>query len=153
MPPVFGKNGLTEKVSFNIQRGHAKAAEIIAARGKFPWQHRSEVFRYCVKFGLDHIDSLDPGHVDSVMRRANMMIEAARQQDENAKFLEVFDKLREQIAAVRSHWERAQVASLIGYYDRQIKAMPDEPEHEHLWKMRYEQELERYKEQVAGWGD
>lgn len=151
VPPSLGKDDKGGRVQLYIQQGHVRAAEILARSGLFPWRLPNDAFRYCIKKGLDYIDNLEPTLINSVMRRANMMIAAGRELEERLKFQEVFDILRDRIAGARTEFDKDEVRRLITYYESQIGAMPDEPVNEFMWKMRYTNELQPYKEQVERW--
>ena len=145
VPPSLGKDGHSERIQCYIQSGHARALNILARSGVFPFEERNDVVRWCIKFGLERLDAMEPTLINSVMRRANLMIAMAQDEMERQKFLEAFDKLRTVVSAHMSRNEREMAKDLLKKYRDQIEKMPDTPERELRWKMKYLDELDTFK--------
>lgn len=145
VPPALGKDGRSERIQCYIQSGHARALNIIARSGVFPFEEKNDVVRYSLKKGLEHLDTIEPVLINSVMRRTNMMIAAAKDQIERMKFVEVFDELRTALNMARTDHDKAMAKDLYLYYKQQIHAMPDVPESQLRWKLKYLDELEAFK--------
>ena len=144
VPPQLGQ-GHSEKVQCYVQAGHARALNIIARSGAFPFQERNDVVRWCIKHGLEELDRREVHLINSVMRRTNLMIAMAIDEIERAKFLEAFDHLRTAIAGHMGRGEKEMSKDLLARYRDQIEKMPDEPERELRWKMKYLDELDTFK--------
>jgi hypothetical protein len=108
----------------------------------FPFEEKNDVVRYCIKFGLERLERIEPVLINSVMRRTNLMIAMAQEEIEKMKFDEAFDKLRAVVAGHMGRNDLASARDLVKYYRDQIQKMPEEPEREARWKMRYLNELD-----------
>lgn len=152
VPPSHDLKTPGEKISATIQRPHLRAIKVLAERGRFGWRLNADVIRFCIKKGLDYVDSIDPGVINGHLQKANLMIAAALYAEEQRAHLEAFSRLRDQITNARTDIERLQVKELVTQYRYYVNAMPDDPQHELLWKARYHEDLSRFEEQVESWG-
>jgi hypothetical protein len=57
----------------------------------------------------------------------------------------VFAKLQEISSGVRDDFSKSRAVRMYLLFKDQISKMPNEPDHELMWKMRYEDELARFK--------
>jgi hypothetical protein len=149
VPPELGK-GHSERVQFHVQSLHARMVSIVARSGVFPWSRDADVLRWCVQIGLERISELEPSLINSVMRRANIMVELGRDQIYRQKFLEVFNTLRESINSSLALGDQGEARETVGRFRKEILAMPDEPERELRWKLRYIEKLETEYRQFLG---
>jgi hypothetical protein len=145
VPPSLGKDGKSERIQCYVQAGHIRALNIVGRCGVFPFDEKNDVIRWCIKVGLERLNQLEPHLINSHIRRANIMIAHARDQVERSKFVETFNLLRESVNAARSDLDREGVLELYYTYKKQIDAMPNVPDHELRWKMKYEEELAHFK--------
>jgi hypothetical protein len=142
VPPELEK-GKSARIQAYIQSGHDRALSIVARSGVFPFEKESDVIRWCIKLGLERIDSLEPLLINSVMKRTNIMIELLREEINRQKFLETMDLIRSAVMAHLGRNEEDMARDLVGRCFKQISAMPDEPERELRWKLKYLEQLER----------
>lgn len=142
VPPQLGKDGHSERIQCYVQSGHVRALNILARSGVFPFEEKNDVVRWCIKHGLEKLDTIEPVMINSVMRRTNLMIAMAQEEIERMKFIEAFDKLRTAVSGHMGRNDRAMARDLVKRYRDQIEKMPDEPERELRWKMRYLDELD-----------
>src|SRR5882672_3545621 len=72
VPPELDK-GKSQRIQCYVQSGHYRLLNIIARSGHFPFEERNDVIRWCLQFGLQYIDTLEPALTRSVMSQANIM--------------------------------------------------------------------------------
>jgi hypothetical protein len=144
VPPQLEK-GHSEKIQCYVQSGHVRALNVIARSGVFPFEEKNDVVRWCVKFGLEELDRREIRLINSVMRRTNLLIAMAQEDIERLKFLEAFDKLRTVVSGHMGRNDRAMARDMVIRYREQIEKMPDEPERELRWKIKYLDELDTFK--------
>lgn len=142
VPPELQK-GKSARVQCYIQSGHERALHIIARSGVFPFEKETDVIRWCIKFGLEKLDQLEPRLINSVMRRANMALEVLKDEIERQKHLEVMEQSRTAIHGYLGRGEEEMAKDLVQRLHKIILAMPDEPERELRWKVKYLEQLER----------
>ena len=142
VPPELEK-GKSQRIQAYIQSGHDRALAIVARSGVFPFEQKQDVIRWAIKLGLEKIDSLEPTLINSVMKRTNIIIELLREEIDRQKFLETMDKTREAVHSHLGRGEEDMAKDLVARIHKQIAAMPDEPERELRWKLRYLTQLER----------
>lgn len=145
VPPQLGKDGHSERVQCYVQSGHVRALNIIARSGVFPFEEKNDVVRWCIKCGLEELDRREPVMINSVIRRTNLLIAMAQEEIERMKFLEAFDKLRSATSGHLGRNDREMARDLVLRYRDQIEKMPDEPERELRWKIKYLDELEQFR--------
>jgi len=141
VPPELGK-GKSQRFQVYIQSGHDRALNIIARSGIFPFEQPQDVARWCLWFGLTELDRLEPKLINSVMKRVNMMIFANREEIERQKFLEWMDTSKQAIQGHLGRGDEAEAREMVANNYKQILAMPDEPDRELRWKMKYLNQLE-----------
>jgi hypothetical protein len=141
VPPEIGK-GKSSRIQAYIQSGHDRALSIIARSGVFPFEREQDVIRYCIWFGLTHLDKLEPTLINSVMRRANMMIYDNREEIERQKFLEWLETQKQAVQGHLGRGDEASAREVVARNYKQILSMPDEPEREERWKHKYLNQLE-----------
>lgn len=145
VPPNFGKS-IGENFHLRIQTGHMRALHIIAKSGMFPCETPQDVGRWCIKHGLDELARRGAKGINSVMFRTNLMLAHSAEDLSKQRMDEVFAKLRESVNGhlARGDWRAAQ--EMVRTHRKEIQKMPDEPESELRWKMRYMDELDQYKQ-------
>jgi hypothetical protein len=142
VPPELEK-GRSARVQCYIQSGHQRALDIIARSGVFPFDKDTDVIRWCIKYGLERLDQLEPKLINSVLRRANMMLEILKDEVARQKHLEVMEKSRTAIHGYLGRGEEEMARDLVQRLHKLILSMPDEPERELRWKVKYLEQLER----------
>lgn len=145
VPPSLGRDGKSERVQCYVQSGHIRALNIIGRSGVFPFDEKNDVIRWAIKYALEELDRREPILINSVMRRTNLMIAMAQDEIERQKFLEAFDKLRGVTSSHMGQNDRASARDMVKRYREQIEKMPDEPERELRWKMKYLDALEQFR--------
>lgn len=144
VPPKIGK-GESQKLQLNIQAGHYRALGIVGRSGVFPFDDRSDAVRYCLQVGLEQLTKLEPHLINSVMRHANIIIELAKVECFKQKYMEVFTEVQQAVSnyvQMGRPDDLAAARSLVDQVRKQIDAMPDEPDNELRWKIRYRDELD-----------
>lgn len=137
VPPSLQK-GSSQRLQFYIQSAHARALDIIAHSGHFPWGKDTDVARWCVQFGIQHINKIDNvGGLPSLIRQANIINATNDEELRNLKFLENFDKTQQIVMQLKGMGENEMAKQHALRIYGEIKAMPDEPEREGWWKMKY----------------
>lgn len=142
VPPELQK-GKSARIQAYIQSGHQRAINIVARSGVFPFEQDTDVIRWCIKYGLEKLDSLEPRLINSVMKRTNMMIEVIKDEIARQKFLEWMDQSRTAIHAYVGRGDEESARDLVQRLHKHIMAMPDEPDRELRWKLKYLDALER----------
>lgn len=148
VPPQL-KKGESIRLQFYVQSAHYRLLNIIARSGHFPMEERNDVARWCIQYGLQHIDSLEGqnGITRSVMGQANMMnhrLQEYVQSEAHKRWLE------NSKAAVFGHVNAGDAGAAreeVAYLWEQTEKMPDEPERNFRWKCRYVDALRENFEQ------
>lgn len=141
VPPSLTK-GTSQRLQFYIQSAHARALDVIAHSGHFPWGKDTDVARWCVQHGLQYVDKIDPGVITSVMRQANIINAINDEETRNLKFIENFDKTQTNVLTLKGIGETEMAQDLVMRVWREILQMPDEPEREARWKKKYQDKFE-----------
>ena len=141
VPPALGK-GESQKIQCFVQNEHKRALNVIARSGVFPFEMEADVIRWCVLFGLTRLATLEPTLINSMVRRANMMLDELREETYFAKHREWMDKLTSQVRGYLGRGETDRAASKISYHYAQVQAMPQESDEEAYWKGQYLKVLE-----------
>lgn len=136
VPPSLAK-GTSQRLQFYIQSAHARALDVVAHSGHFPWGKDTDVARWCVQHGLQYIDEIDPGLITSVMRQANIINALNEQEVRNQKYVENIDKTQQNVLTLKGMGELDMATDLVNRVWKEILGMPDEPEREARWKKRY----------------
>ena len=144
VPPQVGDKGHSERIQCRIQSGHYRALGTVARSGVFPYEERNDVIRWCIKFGLERLNQLEPQLIRSVMGQANAAIAIAVEDQHRRKFLELFQPLHEQVSYYLGIGQPEFAGGLIKKIRTAVEGMPDQPESEGQWKRRYLGELEKY---------
>lgn len=148
VPPALTK-GTSQRLQFYIQSAHARALDLIAHSGHFPWGKDTDVARWAIQHGLQYIDQIDPGVITSVMRQANIINAINDEETRNLKFLETIDKTQQNVLLLRGAGEPEMAKDLINRIFKEIQSMPDEPDREARWKMKFLKRFEDlYKDQI-----
>jgi phage anti-repressor protein len=71
------------------------------------------------------------------MRQANIINAILDEETRNLKFIENFDKLQTNVLQLRGIGELDMAKDLVMRVYREICLMPDEPDHEARWKVKY----------------
>lgn len=142
VPPQKGKEGFSERIQCRIQSGHYRAIGILATCGHFPFKQASDVIRWCIKDGLARLENIEPGTINSVYQQAEVAIAIARDEVYRQQFLELFTTLASAVGHHVSTQNRQQATALVEKVRQQIGKMPDEPQEQLDWKLKYLKELE-----------
>jgi hypothetical protein len=141
VPPALGK-GESQKVQCFVQNEHKRALNVIARSGVFPFEMEADVIRWCIQFGLTRLSTLEPTLINSMLRRANMMLDELREETYLAKHREWMEKLTSQIRGYVGRGEADRAHSKVQYHYAQVMAMPQETDEEAYWKGQYLKVLE-----------
>lgn len=148
VPPSLQK-GTSQRLQFYVQSAHARALDVVAHSGHFPWSKDTDVARWAIQHGLQYIDEIDPGIITSVMRQANIISAINEQETNNLKFVETFDKTQQNVLTLKGMGETEMAKDLVMRVWREILAMPDEPEREARWKKKYQDRFEsQFKDMI-----
>lgn len=142
VPPQMGKNGFSERIQCRIQSGHHRAIGILATSGLFPFKQASDVIRWCIKEGLAKLEKIEPGTINSVYQQAEVAIAIARDEVYRQQFLELFNSMATAVGHHIATQNRGQAVALVNKVRQQIGHMPDEPQDQLDWKLKYLKELE-----------
>lgn len=142
VPPSLSK-GTSQRLQLWIQSAHARALDLIAHSGHFPWGKDTDVARWAIQHGLQYVDQIDPGIITSVMKQANIINAINEQETRNLKFIENMDKTQANVLQLKGVGENDMAADLVNRIYAEIKAMPNEPDRELRWKLKY---LKKYEE-------
>lgn len=141
VPPQQGK-GFSERIQCRIQSGHYRAIGILATSGQFPFKQASDVIRWCIKDGLAKLEKIEPGTINSVFQQAEVAITIARDEVYRQQFLELFNSMAQAIGHHIATQNKPQAVALTNKIRQQIGKMPDEPQEQLDWKLKYLKELE-----------
>jgi hypothetical protein len=136
VPPEFGK-GKSMQISCRIQAAHYRLLNIVARSGHFPFEERPDVIRWCIKFGLEHIDSLEPSLTRSVISQANIMNRRNQEILAEMKFQEWLNTSKEVLGGYVSRGDEESAREEVRFMYEQIIRMPDEPDRSFRWKCKY----------------
>lgn len=136
VPPELDK-GKSQRVQCYIQAAHYRLLNVVARCGLFPFEERNDVIRWCIQFGLQYLDTLEPGTTRSIMSQANIMNRRLQEQLHELKFQEWLHTARAVITQAVSQGEEDYVKGEVGYMWTEIQKMPDEPERSLHWKKKY----------------
>lgn len=138
VPPSLGK-GMSQRLQFWVQSAHCRALDIIAHSGHFPWGKDTDVARWAIQHGLQYITELDRDihGLSSIMRQANIINANNAQAQRMLTFAENFNKTQEIVMQFKGLGELEMAREHVNKQWREIQAMPDEPESEGRWKMKY----------------
>lgn len=142
VPPSLQK-GTSQRVQCYIQSAHARALDVIAHSGHFPWGKDTDVVRWCIQHGINYVNSIDDiDGLASVMRQANIINAINSDTQRNLTFMENIEKTQQNVLQLRSTGEPEMAKDLVTRIRKEILAMPDEPEREGRWKKKY---LDRFE--------
>lgn len=136
VPPELDK-GKSQRVQCYIQAAHYRLLNILARSGHFPFEERNDVIRWCIQFGLQYLDTLEPGLTRSVMSQANIMNRRLQEQQHQMKFLEWLELAKTSIASMVSRGDEMSAKEEVAFMWKEIQKMPDEPDRAHRWKCKY----------------
>jgi hypothetical protein len=136
VPPTLGK-GTSQRLQLYIQSAHSRALDILAHSGHFPWGKDTDVARWCIQFGLQYADTIDPGVINSVMREANIINAQNDEAVRKMNFLRDIDKTQQVIMEYRGMGELDLAKDHVNRIWKEIQLMPDEPAREGMWKKKY----------------
>lgn len=141
VPPTLGK-GTSQRLQLYIQSAHARALDIVAHSGHFPWGKDTDVARWCIQHGLQYIDKIDVGIIASVMRQANIINAQNDEAVRKMNFLRDMEKTQQIVMEYRGMGEVDLARDHVNRIWREILLMPDEPLHEAMWKLKYQNRFE-----------
>ena len=136
VPPELEK-GKSQRVQCYIQAAHYRLLNIVARSGHFPFEERNDVVRWCIQFGLQYLDTLEPGLTRSVMSQANMMNRRNQETMAQMKHLEWLENSKAAIGGLVSRGDEESAKEEVVFMYREIMKMPDEPERSFRWKCKY----------------
>lgn len=132
------------RLQFWIQAAHARALDILAHSGHFPWGKDTDVARWAIQHGLNYVDKIDVGVITSLMSQANIINEINDAETRNLKFAENFERTQANVLMWKGLGETELARDLVMRVWATIKAMPEEPEREARWKKRYMDKFQDY---------
>ena len=148
VPPALGK-GESQKIQCYVQNEHKRALSVIARSGVFPFEMEADVIRWSILFGLTRLSTLEPQLINSLMRRANMMLDELKEETYLAKHAEWMEKLAMQVQGYIGRGEVGRAQAKVAYHYAQTMAMPEETDEEVYWKGKFLKVLEdRFKELI-----
>jgi hypothetical protein len=146
VPPALGK-GESQKIQCYVQNEHKRALNVIARSGVFPFEMEADVIRWAILYGLTRLSTLEPALINSLMRRANMMLDELKEETNLAKHREWMEKLIFQVQGYVGRGEIERARGKVAYHYSQVMAMPQETDEETYWKGQFLKVLEdRFKE-------
>lgn len=144
VPPNLNK-GESMRLQFNVQAAHWRLLNVIARSGHFPFSHYTDVARWCIQFGLQYIDSLpdEVAMTRSVMSQANTIGHFLAEQVKAEKYLHTLEDMKLLVHGhlIRGEEDEAR-ADVMKIYN-EIRRMPDAPEREFRWKLKYLETVEK----------
>lgn len=142
VPPELEK-GKSLRIQAYIQAAHYRLLNIVARSGHFPFEEQNDVIRWCVSFGLQYLDTLDPGLTRSVMSQANMMNRRAQDIQHEQKHAEWIETQRTAVSTFISAGDEESARDHVQYLWAETLKMPDEPPRALRWKEKYLDALRR----------
>ena len=133
VPPELGK-GKSIRIQAYIQANHYRLLNILARSGVFPFEERQDVIRWCILFGLKHLDTLEPGLTRSEMSGINMMNRRNQETLNHMKQVEWIETSKAAIGALAAQGQDDQAREEVMFMYREILKIPDEPDRTHRWK-------------------
>lgn len=136
VPPELEK-GKSQRVQCYIQAAHYRLLNIVARSGHFPFEERSDVIRWAIQFGLQFLDSLEPGLTRSVMSQANMMNYRAQEILGDMKHLEWLEKQKAVVSTYTARGDDGAARDYVAFLLKETMRMPEEPDRQLRWKLKY----------------
>lgn len=138
VPPQL-KKGESIRLQFYVQSAHYRLLNIIARSGHFPFEERNDVARFCIQFGLQHIDSLEGqnGITRSVMLQANMMNHRLQEHVQNETHRRWLENSKTVIFGFINAGQEDAAREEVAYLWAETCKMPEDPERNFRWKMKY----------------
>ena len=141
VPPQLQK-GESQRIQCYIQSHHHRLLDIVGRSGHFPFSNSSDVIRWCIHYGLQYLDTLEPATTRTVMSQANMMNHYLKEQMHQMKHLEWMENLRTHVASLVSRGDEDAARETVALMWREVQKMPDDSPHELRWKLKYLEALE-----------
>lgn len=117
--------------------------DIVAHSGHFPWGKDTDVARWCIKFGLTYIDTIDEElGVSSLLRQANIIDAQNNEALRNMNWLRDMEKTQQVVLEYRGSGDVDMAKEHVNRIWREIQLMPDAPEREAMWKKKYQDRFE-----------
>ena len=113
----------------------ARQVEQVIAGKKFPYRTKGDLLRHALHRHITWLATQDA--VQSVAGQVDTIVELMKDEEMNADFLMVFDKLSERISGHLSSGANGEATRLIRMVQDHIKAMPDG-----YWRDRYQGQIE-----------
>jgi hypothetical protein len=145
VPPELEK-GKSQRVQCYIQSAHYRLLNIIARSGHFPFEERNDVVRWCIQYGLEHIDSLEPTLTRSVMSQANMMNHRLQEQVYHETHLKWLNMSKVVVFGYVNAGDVDAAREEVAWLWTETMKMPEEPDRALRWKLKY---LDSLKENFA----
>lgn len=136
VPPELEK-GRSMKIQAWIQSHHYRLLNEIARTGHFPFSERTDVIRWCIMFGLQYLDTLEPGTTRSIMSQANIINRRLQQQIHDATFIKTLTNLRQVVQDAKGRGDEDAAREEIQQACYDISRMPEEPDRTLRWKLKY----------------
>jgi len=136
VPPELEK-GKSQRIQCYIQAAHYRLLNIVSRSGHFPFEERNDVIRWCIKFGLQYLDTLEPASLRSVMSQANIMERHNANQIAEQTFLKWLDNSRNVVQGHIGRGDEGAAKEDVEFYYREVMKMPDEPDRALRWKLKY----------------
>lgn len=136
VPPELEK-GKSQRVQCYVQAAHYRLLNILARSGHFPFEERNDVIRWCIKFGLEYLDTLEPGTTRSIMSQANIMNRRLQETQFNQTFQAWLGNARNAVTEGLARGDEEGVREEVAFMYREIMKMPEEPDRALRWKCKY----------------
>jgi hypothetical protein len=131
VPPEQSKGSKSLKIQAYIQAGHYRYLTHAAQSGHFPWQERADVIRWCIAYGIKHLETVDPS-AKSIMGQANFMLKRIRESAYIVKYHEMFEESRKTLVNFIMLNEPEAAREEVAALWEAVQAMPETP----AWALR-----------------
>lgn len=132
------QHGHSERIWVRIQPGHARQMSTIVNLHAFPYRDQGDLLRHALDRHLKFLQGLTP--MPSVTKQVDVILEILREEEFQADFRTVFDKLTKQVQHYVQLGADNEARGLVGRIRQNIEDMPAGP-----WRRRYLEELnEKY---------
>ena len=151
VPPSL-KNGHSDRIQFRAQSTMARALKLIAGSKVFPFGTDQDVARWCLKYGLEHLEKLEPTleGLKTVLGQQRLANELLKDELYRYAFMEMFTNLRNAVAQHIAQGEQQEARQLVEKTLDMIIAMPTEPEREGRWRDRYLKQFDEFSYLLGG---
>jgi hypothetical protein len=128
--------GVSYRVTCRVMPDIEKGLDQMVASGKFPFQTRGDVMRWCFREGLRALGKMDP--VTSVTKRIDLVSSILAEETAHAEFMHIFDAIEENVNKYMADQAHEQAVRVIALAKHNFEQMP-----EGHWRERYLKELQK----------